>query len=35
MSEWKESGKAYGTYKTIDNFTFLRVFEAGHMVPMD
>lgn len=35
MTEWKDGGKTYGTYKTIENFTFLRVFEAGHMVPMD
>ncbi|KAL4449695.1 hypothetical protein ABPG74_007518 [Tetrahymena malaccensis] len=25
----------FGAYKTVDNFTFLRVYQAGHMVPMD
>ena len=25
----------YGEYKHVDNFTFYRVYNAGHMVPMD
>merc|ERR1712070_456126 len=25
----------FGQYKTSDNFTFLKVFNAGHLVPMD
>lgn len=29
--DWKN----YGEYKTVENFTFLRVYQAGHMVPMD
>jgi len=36
--EWKVDGKAAGTIRQaagINNFTFVRVYEAGHMVPMD
>jgi len=25
----------HGEYKKVDNFVFLRVYNAGHMVPMD
>lgn len=32
---WNEGSNAFGEYKTIDNFTFLRVYNAGHMVPMN
>lgn len=33
---YKDSeGAAIGEYKKVDNFVFLRVYEAGHMVPMD
>jgi cathepsin A (carboxypeptidase C) len=28
-------GKAYGKVKTSGNFTFMQIYEAGHMVPMD
>lgn len=31
--EMKKVG--YGEKKTFKNFTFLRVYDAGHMVPMD
>ena len=27
--------KAAGSVKTFENFSFMRVFDAGHMVPMD
>jgi len=27
--------ESYGTYKIVDNFAFVRVYNAGHMVPMD
>merc|ERR1711976_880689 len=30
-----EGGKAVGQYKEVAELTFLRVFNAGHMVPMD
>lgn len=30
-----KEGKTVGQMKTVDNVTFLRVFGAGHMVPMD
>ena len=35
VAEWKVDGKAAGTLQTASNFTFLRVFDAGHMVPRD
>jgi len=28
---WKD----YGEYRQLDNFVFLKVFNAGHMVPHD
>jgi len=34
-STWNIQGKAAGEYKNIENLTFLRVYDAGHMVPMD
>ncbi|EDO18797.1 hypothetical protein Kpol_1028p72 [Vanderwaltozyma polyspora DSM 70294] len=34
--DWSsESGKAVGTKKSFKNFTFLRIFDGGHMVPYD
>jgi len=35
VADWKVDGKAAGTIQTAANFTFLRVYEAGHMVPRD
>jgi carboxypeptidase C (cathepsin A) len=29
------NGKAAGQLKKVGNFKFLRVYDAGHMVPMD
>ena len=34
-SEWKVGGKAAGTLQSAANFSFLRVYDAGHMVPRD
>lgn len=33
--EWTVDGEPAGEFKRTDNFTFLRVYDAGHMVPMD
>lgn len=35
VSDWTRYGKKLGEMKTYDNFTFLRVYNAGHMVPLD
>ncbi|KAJ1962876.1 hypothetical protein GGI12_002388 [Dipsacomyces acuminosporus] len=32
---WNVGSKQAGEARTFDNFTFLRVFKAGHMVPYD
>lgn len=34
-SDWNVEGKAAGALKTAKNLKFLRVFDAGHMVPMN
>ena len=33
--KWTVDGEGAGEFKQVDNFTFLRVYDAGHMVPMD
>jgi len=33
--EWDVAGKAAGTLQTSNGFSFLRVYDAGHMVPRD
>ncbi|KAK9370074.1 Alpha/Beta hydrolase protein [Lipomyces kononenkoae] len=33
--KWTLDGKTFGTVQNAGNFTFLRVFEAGHMTPFD
>lgn len=33
--EWRVNGKGAGQLRQIDNFSFLRVYAAGHMVPLD
>jgi cathepsin A (carboxypeptidase C) len=33
--DWLVNGQPAGQARTADGFTFLRVFNAGHMVPMD
>jgi len=34
-AKWNLNGKSVGEYKNVENLTFLRVYDAGHMVPMD
>lgn len=34
-SKWTVNDKEAGEYKNVNNLTFLRVYDAGHMVPMD
>ena len=34
-AEWKVAGAAAGTRQAAHNLTFLRVYDAGHMVPRD
>ncbi|KAM4054788.1 serine carboxypeptidase [Hirsutella rhossiliensis] len=33
--ELDDKTKEYGEYKTARNFTFMRIFQAGHMTPMN
>jgi len=33
--EWTVNGQSAGALKEYKNFRFLRVYDAGHMVPMD
>jgi cathepsin A (carboxypeptidase C) len=33
--DWMVEGEAAGSVKSFKNFQFLRVYNAGHMVPMD
>jgi cathepsin A (carboxypeptidase C) len=35
MKDLKANGKKTGTVKNSGNFTFMNIFGAGHMVPMD
>lgn len=35
MKDWTLNGKHLGEFKLFDNLVFLRVFDAGHMVPLD
>jgi len=35
VKTWKVAGKEAGRARTFENFTFLQVFQAGHMVPLD
>ena len=32
---WMVNGSAAGEMRQFENFHFLRIYEAGHMVPMD
>ena len=34
-SEWSTDNREAGALKTYENLKFLRVYEAGHMVPMN
>ncbi|KAI3406595.2 hypothetical protein KGF56_000727 [Candida oxycetoniae] len=35
VRKWEVNGKHAGDVKNYENFTFLRVFDGGHMVPYD
>lgn len=32
---WQASGKEAGTLQSSNGFSFLRIYDAGHMVPRD
>jgi len=34
-SKWNIDGVAAGEIRQVENFKFLRVYDAGHMVPMN
>ena len=34
-TEWTVAGKPAGTLQSSNGFSFLRVYDAGHMVPRD
>jgi len=31
----ERNGKIIGESKTFENFTFMKVYESGHMAPLD
>lgn len=33
--KWNVNGVPAGEFKSVKNLSFLKVYEAGHMVPMD
>eukprot|EP01134_Creolimax_fragrantissima_P007109 CFRG7109T1 len=35
VKDWKVNDKVMGTVRSFDNFKFLTIADAGHMVPMD
>lgn len=35
VTDWKVNGTSAGTLQTSNGFSFLRVYDAGHMVPMN
>jgi len=35
LTEWKVDGKVAGSYKSYNNLSLLKVYYAGHMVPLD
>ena len=35
LAPWSVGGKEAGLKQSSHNFTFLRVYDAGHMVPRD
>eukprot|EP01066_Platyproteum_vivax_P016382 Platyproteum_vivax@DN7102_c0_g1_i4.p1 len=35
MTPWMMNGKEVGRAKKVNNFSFIRIYDAGHMVPMN
>eukprot|EP01068_Selenidium_serpulae_P003991 Selendium_serpulae@DN3376_c1_g1_i2.p1 len=35
LTPWQIGHQSVGEIKRLENFVFLRIYEAGHMVPMD